>query len=368
MRIAIIAHLKFAISEPFAGGLEMHTHMLARTLRERGHDVTLFASTRSDPALGVEAICDETSLLEAGVAEANDVAFFREHHAYLGLMTELRSRSFDVIHNNSLHYLPVSMSETLSTPVVTTLHTPPFCWLESGVRLNRGPMTYVAVSEATATMWSHVARVDHVISNGIDLKHFPYQPIASKTPYLVWYGRLVPEKGLELAIDAARLTGLPLRIAGPVSNQSYFYEVIAPRLGADVEYVGHLSHRHLARLVGGAVAALCTPRWEEPYGLVVAEALACGTPVAAFRRGGVPALLNASCGVLAEPDDVKSLASAALAASMLGREACRAHAERYCDAQRMVDEYEAVYFQLAAGPTLIANGLDASIPLVASVA
>jgi Glycosyltransferase Family 4 len=78
MRIAIIAHLKYPISEPFAGGLEMHTHMLARSLRERGHDVTLFASTRSDPALGVEAICDETSLLETGIDEANDVAFFRE--------------------------------------------------------------------------------------------------------------------------------------------------------------------------------------------------------------------------------------------------------------------------------------------------
>ncbi|MBF7015417.1 glycosyltransferase family 4 protein (plasmid) [Novosphingobium resinovorum] len=366
MRIAIIAHLKFAIGEPFAGGLEMHTHMLARSLRERGHDVTLFASTRSDPALGVEAICDETSLLETGIAEANDVAFFREHHAYLGLMTKLRSRSFDVIHNNSLHYLPVSMAETLATPVLTTLHTPPFCWLESGVRLNRGPMTYVAVSQATADMWSHVAKTDHVIPNGIDLTHFPYQPVASETPYLVWYGRIVPEKGLDYAIDAARLAGLPLRIAGPVSNQSYFDEKIAPHLGAKVEYVGHLSHRELARLVGGAIAALCTPRWEEPYGLVVAEALACGTPVAAFRRGGVPALLSEDCGVLAQPDDVASLASAALAASVLSRSACRAHAERYCDAQRMVDEYEAVYRQLALASVVAHEPQTAT--LIASVA
>lgn len=368
MRIAIIAHLKFPIGEPFAGGLEMHTHMLARSLRERGHDVTLFASTRSDPALGLEAICDETSLLETGIAEANDVAFFREHHAYLGLMTELRSRSFDVIHNNSLHYLPVSMAETLATPVVTTFHTPPFCWLESGVRLNRGPMTYVAVSEATAAMWSHVASTDHVIPNGIDLTHFPYRPVASATPYLVWYGRIVPEKGLDYAIDAARLAKLPLRIAGPISNQSYFDDAIAPRLGADVEYVGHLSHRELASLVGGAIAALCTPRWEEPYGLVVAEALACGTPVAAFRRGGVPALLNEDCGVLATPDDIASLALAALAASMLSRGACRAYAERSCDAQRMVDEYEAVYQQLVFGTATIANEPDADIALIASVA
>lgn len=368
MRIAIVAHLKYAIGEPFAGGLEMHTHILARSLRKRGHDVTLFASTQSDPSLGLEAICDETSILETGIAEANDVAFFREHHAYLRLMTELRSRSFDVIHNNSLHYLPVSMAETLTVPVVTTLHTPPFCWLESGVRLNRGPMTYVAVSAATATMWSHVAHTDQVIPNGIDLEHFPYQPVASEEPYLAWYGRIVPEKGLDYAIDAARLAGLPLRIAGPISNQSYFDEAIAPRLGGDVVHVGHLSHRQLSRLVGGAIAALCTPRWEEPYGLVVAEALACGTPVAAFRRGGVPALLNKDCGVLADPDDVASLASAALAASVLDRGACRAHAEQYCDAQRMVDEYEALYRQRAFAPSAIANEPEAASPLIASVA
>lgn len=368
MRVAIIAHLKYSISEPFAGGLEMQTHILARSLRERGHDVTLFASTRSDPALGLEAICDETSLLETGVAEANDVAFFREHHAYLRLMTELRSRSFDVIHNNSLHYLPVSMAETLTVPVVTTLHTPPFCWLESGVRLNRGPITYVAVSEATAAMWSHVAHTDQVISNGIDLTHFPYHPVATEEPYLVWYGRIVPEKGLDYAIDAARVAGLPLRIAGPISNQSYFDEAIAPRLGGDVVHAGHLSHRELSRLVGGAIAALCTPRWEEPYGLVVAEALACGTPVAAFRRGGVPALLNKDCGVLADPDDVASLACAALAASVLDRGACRAYAEQYCDVQRMVDEYEALYRQLAFSPKALANEPEAAVPLIASVA
>jgi glycosyltransferase involved in cell wall biosynthesis len=368
VRIAIIAHLKYAIGEPFAGGLEMHTHILARSLRERGHDVTLFASTRSDPSLGLEAICEETSLLETGIDEANDVAFFREHHAYLDLMTALRSRSFDLIHNNSLHYLPVSMSETLSVPVVTTLHTPPFCWLESGIRLNRGPMTYVAVSEATAAMWRHVAHAHHVIPNGIDLRHFPYQPIANQKPYLIWYGRIVPEKGLDYAIDASRLAGLPLRIAGPISNQGYFDKLIAPRLGGDVEYVGHLSHIALSKLVGGAVAALCTPRWEEPYGLVVAEALACGTPVAAFARGGLPALLTPDCGVLAEPDNISSLASAVLAASLLERSACRAYAEHYCCSRRMVDEYEALYRHLAMAPIAIPNAPDIGLPPVADVA
>lgn len=352
MRIAIIAHLKYAIREPFAGGLEMHTHMLASAMRDRGHDVTLFASTRSDPSLGVEAICDETSLLETGVGEANDVAFFREHHAYLRLMTELRSRPFDVIHNNSLHYLPVSMADTIGTPILTTLHTPPFCWLESGIRLSKGMMRYTAVSHATAAMWSHVACVDRVIPNGIDLRHFPFRAFAATEPYLVWYGRIVREKGLDLAIEAARLAGLPLRVAGPISDHAFYDEVIAPKLGDDVVYVGHLDHSELAKLVGGARAALCTPRWEEPYGLVVAEALACGTPVAAFCRGGVPAILDPSCGVLAEPDDVVALASAARAATLLDRSACRDRAVRCCDAERMIDSYEDLYCEMVAEPPL----------------
>ena len=349
MRIAIIAHLKHAIREPFAGGLETHTHMLASSLRDRGHDVTLFASAHSDPTLGIEAICDETSLLATGTDEANDVAFFREHHAYLRLMNELRSRAFDVIHNNSLHYLPVSMADAVPTPMVTTLHTPPFCWLESGVRLcPPASMRFIAVSSATARQWAHVASVDRIIRNGIDLSDFAYRDRPDAAHYLVWHGRIVPEKGLEYAIDAARSAGLPLRFAGPISDPGYYAREIAPRLGDDARYVGHLDHRALAALVGGAVAALCTPRWEEPFGLVVAEALACGTPVAAFARGGIPEILDETCGVLARPDDSAALAEAAIAASRLSRRAVRHHAERTCDIGCMVDSYERLYRDVVA--------------------
>ena len=352
LKIAIIAHLKFAIAEPFSGGLEMHTHILARSLRSSGHDVTLFASLKSDPDLGLEAICEETSLLETGLAECGpdvgDVAFFREHHAYLRLMTTLRDRSFDVVHNNSLHYLPLTMAATLPAPTVTTLHTPPFCWLESGVRLGRQANHIVAVSQATADMWQSVAHVDGVIPNGIDLDLFPFSPLAEDPPYLVWYGRIVPEKGPHLAIDAARAVGLPLKIAGPRSDLRYFEAEIAPRMGCGVSYVGHLAHRELAQLIGGARAALCTPCWDEPYGLVVAEALACGTPVAAFRRGGIPWILDGTCGMLAEPDDAGSLAQAIRGALALDRAACRRRAERHCDARRMVDAYERLYRDVIA--------------------
>ncbi|WP_261935099.1 MULTISPECIES: glycosyltransferase [Sphingomonas] len=344
MRIGIIAHLKHPIAEPFAGGLEMHTHLLARSLRKRGHRVTVFASSRSDPAIGVEAICAETAMMAVGTTEAIDVAFFREHHAYLSLMTDLRHRDFDIIHNNSLHYLPVAMADSLPMPMVTTLHTPPFCWLESGLRLCAARNNaVVAVSQSVATLWNHVTPTDAVILNGIDLAKFAFRDRADPQGYLVWYGRIVPEKGLHLAIEAARRIGLPLRIAGPILDEDYYNTSIAPALGTDAVHVGHLAHEDLAKLVGGARAFLCTPMWDEPYGLVVAEALACGVPVAAFARGAIPEILDARCGVLAVPDDFVSLAEAGLAALALDRRDCRRRAETLCDAERMVDSYEALY-------------------------
>ncbi len=352
MRIGIIAHLKHAIREPFAGGLEMHTSMLQGALRRRGHDVTVFASSGSEPDACVEAICDETSLTQVGCDEAPDKVFFQEHHAYLSLMNALRHRNFDLIHNNSLHYLPVAMADALPMPVVTTLHTPPFAWLESGVRLCNAPnATFVAVSESIRRKWNKVAPIERVVLNGIDLERFAFRSDPAVQPYWIWYGRIVPEKGLHHAIAAAALSGATLLIAGPISDQDYFDREVAPRLDERVRYLGHLAHSELAGIIGGARAFLCTPCWEEPYGLVVAEALACGVPVAAFARGAIPELLNAATGVLASPDDPFSLSQAALAAEQLDRHACREHAIRRCDAARMIDEYEALYAdRIAAAP------------------
>ena len=349
MRIGIIAHLKHPIAEPFAGGLEMHTHLLADRLRGRGHDVTVFASTRSDPALGLEPICDETALMGVGTGEAADVGFFREHHAYLGLMNRLRRSDFDLIHNNSLNYLPVAMADALPMPMVTTLHTPPFCWLESGIRECRAPgAVFVAVSESIRRAWAAITPVDPVILNGIDLNRFVFRPQPADPAYLVWYGRIVPEKGLHLAIDAAAAVGMPLRIAGPVLDEAYHRTQIAPRLGPAAQHLGHLDHERLVPLVAGASAFLCTPCWEEPYGLVVAEALASGVPVAAFARGAIPEILTPECGVLARPDDVADLARAARLAIALDRRACRSRAETLCDAEVMIDAYEALYRQCLA--------------------
>lgn len=352
MRIGIISHLKYPIAEPFAGGLEMHTHLLATKLRGRGHEVVVFAATKSCGSIGVEPICAQTALDVFGNDEAEDIAFFKEHHAYLTLMNQLRSSRFDVIHNNSLHYLPIVMADALPMPMVTTLHTPPFRWLASGVRIAGGKkLALVAVSDAIRQQWADVALAQDVILNGVDLSRFRFSPSSAKQPYLVWFGRIVPEKGLHIAIDAARMVGMTLRFAGPISDSSYFETAIRPRMAHDTIYAGHLDHRGICELVGGARAFLCTPCWEEPYGLVVAEALACGTPVAAFSRGAIPTILDSVSGALARPDDPFSLSEATRIAMTLRREDCRFRAESFCDAEVMVDAYETVY-RRAVGPAV----------------
>ncbi len=351
LRICLIATSRFPVREPFAGGLEAHTHVLASELVRRGHEVSLFAGEGSDTALPVEVLpvdtfeCSETA--RADVAAPPD-RWMAEHHAYLGLMLEL-SRSghhrFDVVHNNTLHHLPVAMGAAVAVPMVTTLHTPPVPWLESAVCFAPDHSRFAAVSECTARAWEH-AVASTTILNGVDTDLWS-RGAGGRTA--VWTGRIVPEKAPHLAIDAARSAGIPIVLAGPVMDRDSYDGRVAPRLGPVAEYLGHLSQAELNEVVGRAAVAVVTPEWDEPYGLVAAEAMACGTPVAAFARGALPELVDDVTGRLAPVGDVHGLGGAIREAATLDREAVRRTAELRFGKQRMVDEYEQLYLDMVAG-------------------
>ncbi|MFH8469971.1 glycosyltransferase [Streptomyces sp. NPDC017991] len=351
LRIALIASARHPIRDPFAGGLEAHTWTLSKALRARGHEVTIFAGPGSDPGLGAvempfrpprisEAACRDTSMVAAH--------WLAEHHAYLQLMLDL-SRAparYDIVHNNSLHYLPVAMAAVLSVPVVTTLHTPPTPWLESAIQAPRYcPMRFSAVSDHTAAAWRHVVPAATVVRNGIDTERWRPGPGGEE---LVWSGRIVPEKGAHFAIEAARLAGRGLRLAGPVGDTEYFEECIRPRLDRTITYEGHLSQPELCELVGSSAAAVVPPCWDEPYGLVIAEALACGTPVCGFARGALPEIVTDDCALLVEPGDCKALAAAVEPTTALSRAAARRHAEAFCSMEVMTRSYERFYRSVSA--------------------
>jgi glycosyltransferase involved in cell wall biosynthesis len=351
LRIAILAAARHPIREPFAGGLEAHVHALAKGLAARGHDVVLYGGPGSEPIAGLRVrSISRPKLSSAARADPSmtSVEHVGEHYAYLRLMLELGAgNEFDVIHNHSLHYLPIAMAEALSTPMLTTLHTPPTPWLETAIQASQGNVSFAAVSRHTAHSWAHLLTAPHVVHNGVDLRHWQLGPGGGPP---IWFGRITPEKGTHFAIDAAESAGLELHIAGPVSDRDYFDSAVRPRLGGRIRYLGHLTRAELAERVAHARAALITPCWEEPYGLVVMESLACGTPVCGFRRGALEELVDDSCARLVAPDDIEGMAGALVEVASLDRADARAHAERTGSQERMIDAYERLYTQLAARP------------------
>ena len=362
LRIAMIGSANFGFRQPFAGGMEAHSWDLAIGLRRLGHHVTVYAGPGSDPGLGAVEMWDGGDL-DLSQAARQDVsmgseAVLAEHIAYQRTMLRLmRARDVDVVHLNCVHQLPVAMSTVLGKPVTATLHSPPTPWLElayRSVRLDGSGPTTVAVSEHLSASWAQATGWrPSVIHNGVDLQAWPMG--AGAGGYAVWSGRLVPEKAPHLAIQAARRAGIPLVLAGPAYDREYFTSQIEPALGDSVTWVGHLRQPELARLVRSAAVALVTPAWEEPFGLVAIEAMACGTPVVAVARGALSDLIDEQIGALA-PAEPDALADGIHHALGCDRRAVRRRAVHHFDVRVMVSRYEQLMFDAADQTHLSANG------------
>ncbi|MGB3762225.1 MAG: glycosyltransferase [Ornithinimicrobium sp.] len=344
------------VAEPFAGGQESYVATLTTGLRARGHHVTLFAAPGSDPA-GADELVEHPVLPRLSVVAALDPqlpepGFLRDQHAFLAVTDELlrRRHDIDVVHNNSLHHLPLAASRAIGIPLVTTLHTPPFPWMELGIELCDPRATFVAVSDALAASWTTLPHPAVVIPSGVDASRFVRGDGGDDA---VWVGRLVEEKGADLAVQAARRAGRPLRLIGPMGDDSWFDARVRPMLSGSTTYEGHLRHEETAEAVGGAALLLMTPRWEEPFGLVAVEAALTGTPVLALRRGGLSEVIDPQMGVLVDPRHDDEATAQALADTMddaasLSRSNVWASASRRFSVEAMIERYEQVYRQAMA--------------------
>jgi glycosyltransferase involved in cell wall biosynthesis len=292
--------------------------------------VTLFASGDSNTSARLSSVIprgwSEDPSIDPKVAECLHISEVFE-----------RASEFDVIHN-SFDFLPLTYSGLISTPVITTIHgfsSPEIVPVYA--KYNRSTY-FVAISEADRhPALDYLATIHH----GIDISAFTFNPAPGS--YLAFFGRIHPDKGVVAAIDAARQAGIPLRIAGIIQDEMYFEEEIVPRLDGDrVQFVGSVQAEDRSSFLGGAGALLHLIDFDEPFGLSVVEAMACGTPVIAFRRGSMPEpIVEGSTGSIVT--DVESASKVARSIGQFDRARVRASAVQRFSADRMVDDYVAAY-------------------------
>jgi glycosyltransferase involved in cell wall biosynthesis len=346
VKIAQIASIAFSVPPKSHGGTEIAIDLLTRGLVARGHDVTLFASGDSRTPRGARlhsvvprATQDDpssTSYLERDF-EVRNVA---EAYALA------ESEQFDVLHSHWPTPAPYFSGRSPRTSLLTCAYIEKP--LYDYYRAHDPRLRFACVSEAQARMLGGGVPV---IPYGIDVARVPYG--ADPGEFLLTVGRLVPTKGADRAIAIARRAGLSLTIVGDVTpylsdSKPYYEERIRPHVdGVRVRHFPSLPNAEVLALMGRARAFLFPISWDEPFGLVVAEAMAAGTPVVATPRGSLPELVaHGVTGFLGETDE--ELADYAIRAAELDRAACRRRAEERYSAERMVSDYEALYRRIVA--------------------
>ena len=336
LRVAVLAPVWFAVPPTGYGGIELVVSLLADGLADAGHDVTLFASGDSLTKGRLSAVYPEapSELIGRTMPDLRHVLACYE-----------RGEEFDVI-NDHTGMLGATAGGLVDTPVLHTVH---------------GPLDLAEAQEIYARIAKLAPQVGLIsisenqrrpmpdlpwaatIPNAIDLSIYPCKP--HRGDHLLFLGRMSPDKGAHRAIAVAMELGITLKIAGKrreLKERRYFAELVEPHIGHGVEYLGEVTHGEKVELLQDARATLFPIEWEEPFGLVMIESMACGTPVIATRHGAVPEVIeDGRSGVIV--DNYRQMAGALDAADALDPIECRRYVEERFAPERMVDDYVAAY-------------------------
>jgi glycosyltransferase involved in cell wall biosynthesis len=371
MKIAIMAPLVTAIREPQRGGSQAFVSDLARGLVGRGHDVHVYAASGSE--------IPEVKVIDTGVhpgslagtlyraagpaggapVDAAPEAAAAAESAFTTAYSALQLEPYDVVHNHAFDAPAVRLAQALQAPVVHTVHLPPDKAVSAALRnAARGarPPAVAAVSASQAAAWRRVIPIDAILPPYPPTRVIPWSATAGQGA--VFAGRLSPEKGAAEAIDIARAAGLPIDVYGDVYDPQYAREHIEPRRA----WAGLTMHEAVPRTslwvaMARAAVVLCPSLWDEPFGMAAAEALACGTPVVAFRRAGLSeVIMDGVTGILVPPKDTGAASEAVAKVGGLSRLACREHAVRELDLELSLDAHERLYRHVATGWTRAAAG------------
>jgi glycosyltransferase involved in cell wall biosynthesis len=355
MRIAVLAPLKRELSEDTKGGRPRIVYNLVQELAKRGHDITVFGTGDSEVHGRLIEVVPK-ALFHMPQVENE----FYRHLIYLCQMMELIRKhdgEFDIIHNHLYpETLPLLLSRELSAPMVTTVHTQ--MTRELGDFFSNYPNTYFApISNRQKELYPGLTYTDTVY-NGIDDQEFSFHPDPGE--YLLFVGRIrdfftdvngnkIDPKGVTDAIRIAEATGSRLKILGNVESYPFFEREIAPHLGERIEFVGDprsaegsLTLRERIDLYGHAQALLLPVHWEEPFGIVMIEAMSCGVPVIGYRRGAVPEVIEEGVTGYVVDTEVQMVDSVGKV-GVLSRQSCRNAVETRFTTRAMTDGYEAVY-------------------------
>jgi glycosyltransferase involved in cell wall biosynthesis len=336
MRIGLIAPPWLPVPPPKYGGTEAIVDRLARGLLQRGHDVVLFTTGDSTCPVPKRWVYEEAQRDQLGQVVVELRHLVRAYDAL---------RDFDIVHDHTVAG-PIYAMRYPELPVVMTAHGPFDGGLEDIYAAVADRVPLIAISHHQASTAHTQARA--VIHHGIDPEEFPVG--TGQGGYYCYMGRMAPYKGAREAALIAREAGVRLLLAAKMdepAEHEFFHDEVEPLLGDGIDYLGEIGDQERLDLLGGAIALLNPISWAEPFGLVMVEAFACGTPVLAFPNGAVPEIVDDGVtGVLCQ--DVAEAARRLPEVARLDRRACRAKAETYFCTARMVDEHITLYADVIA--------------------
>ncbi len=348
MRIAQVAPLWELVPPRTYGGTELVVHLLTEELVRRGHEVTLFAARGSvTSATLVECAPAALRELESMKTDKTHCTVMAYEMQMLGDLMK-RAGDFDVIHNH-VGFQPLPFADMVATPMVSTLHNALEPVAVRELYYKNAHLPYISISDYQQKLWPGLNYAD-TIYHGIDLTRFAPDLSTDNKDYLVFLGRICPEKGTHHAVTIAKALNMKLVIAGKVDrvDEAYYQNEIAHLVdGKQITYIGEVNHEQKVELLKNAAATLHPVQWPEPFGLVMIESMACGTPVFALRDGSIPEVIDhKQSGYVA--DSVEELIEALRDWKSYDRAKIRAIADERFSVHRMVDDHLKLYERLIA--------------------
>jgi glycosyltransferase involved in cell wall biosynthesis len=354
MKIAQIAPLYESVPPKLYGGTERVVSYLADGLVRQGHDVTLYASADSETLAELRPMCDKALRLQG-----SDVVDPLAHHIRMLEIVAQEATEFDIVHFH-IDYLHFPLTRRQNLPSVTTLHGRLDIPEVQALFREFPEMNLVSISDSQREpmLWANwVGTVHHGLPEDL------YPPNYNKGKYLAFIGRISPEKRVDRAIEVAKQVGLPLKIAAKIdpADEDYFESEIQGLMDHPlVEYIGEIGEHEKAQFLGNAMALMFLIDWQEPFGLVLTEAMACGTPVVAYGMGSVPEVIDdGTTGYIV--DSVDAAANAVKRLDALDRRTIRKVFEQRFSVRRMCQDYVRIYQRIRDGePYLTAGELRSS--------